>query len=573
MSISVLLIEDDDDDAFLTTELLDSIPRREYVVTVASTAATGRDYLRSGDFDICLVDNRLGAVTGVELLEQSAEALRATPAILLTGEHSAAVDEAAMRAGASDYLVKGELTGELLERTIRYALQRRDSDNQIEYLAFHDALTDLPNRLLFADRVQQALARVSRTKEHVFVVFFDIDNFKDINDTRGHAAGDLLLSQIATRIRNVLREEDTLARLGGDEFAVCIEGREARTVVDAFIRRAQVALSQPFHIDEATAVRTAASFGVASTADTEPDPKRLLSNADIAMYEAKRSGKDTWSFFKRSMHDELQHRIALEHDLRHALKSGGLDVHLQPFVDITSDEIIGFEALSRWSHPIYGYQDPQKFISLAEDSGLIGELGHHVLYQTASLAAAWHREFSFDGFLSVNVSPVQIADSSFISTLNDVLDETGVHPSQIMIEFTESVMSRDVDSVVARLEKIDELGVRIALDDFGTGYSSLSNVHRLPISVLKVDRSFVQEHQSQRGRSMLETIATMAHSLDLTPIAEGVESAEQRDSLLEIGYILGQGFGYSRAVPPAQAVELMRRGSVSLRSVGRGEAA
>ena len=390
-------------------------------------------------------------------------------------------------------------------------------------------------------------------------VFFDLDNFKDINDTRGHAAGDMLLSQISRRIRGVLREHDTLARLGGDEFAVCIEGPSAENLVNTFISRVRGVLGQPFHIDEGVPVRTAASFGIASTCDTDPEPEQLLSNADIAMYEAKRSGKDTWSFFQRSMHDELQERIALERDLRHAISHGGLEIHFQPFVDITSNEIVGFEALSRWTHPELGRQNPQDFITMAEESGLIGELGAYVLHEAAMTAAKWNDELGFNGFVSVNVSPKQIVNSSFVDSLIEVLDRSQLHPGQLMIEFTESIMSRDVAGIVAMLDKVSELGVRIALDDFGTGYSSLSNVHLLPISVLKVDRSFVTEHEGRSGRSMLETIATMAKSLDLTPIAEGVETLKQRDCLLELGYIIGQGFAYSPAVPEAEARMLVHQ--------------
>ncbi len=570
-SITVLLIEDDEDDAFLATEILESVHGRTYEIEWASDPRAGLEKLRSGEFDICLIDNRLGATTGIELLRASTEALRRTPAILLTGEHSTEVDEAAMQAGAADYLVKADLTGELLDRTIRYVLQRRDSDKRIEYLAFHDPLTDLPNRLLFADRVSQALSRANRMSEEVFVVFFDLDNFKDINDTRGHAAGDLLLSQISRRIRGVLREHDTLARLGGDEFAVCIEGPTAHNLIDTFIPRVREVLDKPFHIDEGAPVRTTASFGIASTYDTDPMPEQLLINADIAMYEAKRRGKDTWSFFRRSMHDALQERIALERDLRRAVVHGGLEIHYQPFIDIVSNEIVGFEALCRWSHPELGPQSPQDFIAMAEESGLISELGHYVLYEAAMTAARWRDQVGFDGFVSVNVSPKQTVDFGFIDSLIEVLDRSTLHPSQLMIEFTESLMSRDVDRVVVMLDKVAELGVRIALDDFGTGYSSLSKVHQLPISVLKVDHAFVKEYQGREGRSMLETISTMARSLDLTPIAEGIENKAQRDCLLELGYIIGQGFAYSRAVPEDQAAQLLLNTSLEPRSLPQDE--
>jgi len=495
----------------------------------------------------------------VEILKSCTEALRSTPAIVLTGAHSAEVDDAASTAGASDYLVKGELNPDVLERSVRYVLQRSASDARIEHLAFHDPLTDLPNRTLFADRVCQALARTSRTEDHVFVIFFDLDDFKDINDTRGHASGDLLLKQVANRIRNILRPSDTLARLGGDEFAMCIEGNAAGTHAETFIERARAALSSSFDIDGGS-VPVTASFGVASTMDTARDPEELLRNADIAMYEAKRFGKNTWSLYERSMHESLQRRIALEHDLRKAIANSELKVHYQPFVSLFTGDIIGFEALCRWDHPTRGAQNPEEFISLAERAGLIVDLGDYVLREATQVAATWHRDHSFDGFLSVNFSPRQIVHDGLIDSIHDALEHSKLPAANLVMEFTESIMTGDVESVVSVLNKSAELGLGIALDDFGTGYSSLSNVHLLPISILKVDRSFVAGHDERKGLSMLMTIATMASSLGVTAIAEGIETDEQLTCIRALGFPVGQGFIFSQAVAAEAVPDLLRTG-------------
>ena len=545
--ISVLLIEDDEDDYLITSELLEAIEGRSYEVTWASDATCGAAELRSGNYDVCLIDYRLGGITGVEVLEQCGESLRSTPAILLTGKHSAEVDRAAMEAGASDYLVKSELTSDMLERTARYAMQRRESDTRIEYLAFHDPLTDLPNRVLFADRVQQALNRADRAGGEVFVIFFDIDNFKDINDTRGHAAGDLLLTQVASRIRTALRVEDTLARLGGDEFAICLETQADKDPVIFALERTREVLSKTFDIDSGNPVEVTVSFGIASTRDTAAEPEQLLRNADIAMYESKRRSKNTFSFYERTMHDALQRRIALEHDLRCAIRKGELAVHYQPFVSLETSEVKGFEALARWTHPEFGVQSPQDFVRLAEESSLILELGEYVLNRAMDDAALWVAN-GFEGFVSVNVSPRQILDSTFLDSLNSVMHRCPMEPGRLVIEFTESVMSEDIGQVVETLDKAAELGAGIALDDFGTGYSSLSNVHQLPISILKIDRSFISRHQDRKGLSMLKTIATMAESLDLLAIAEGIETVDQLASIRSLGFDLGQGFLFSRAV-------------------------
>ncbi len=559
--ISVLLIEDDEDDYCLACDLLDSVTTQDYDVQWCETPELGLAALQSGQHDVCLIDYRLGRQTGVEVLHQGKEALRLTPAILLTGEHSSEVDELAMLAGASDYLVKDGLTSDMLERTIRYALQRRDYDARFEYLAFHDPLTDLPNRSLFIDRVNQALARRTRTGETVSVVFFDVDNFKDINDTLGHAAGDALLTQVARRVAGVLRDHDTLARLGGDEFAVCLESPEGLTVSEAFVRRAQEVLMPTFNLDVGLSVEVHASFGVAHSDLAVNDSAELLRHADIAMYDAKREGKNRLSVYEQSMHDSLLRRIQLEKDLRTALKKDQLDVHFQPFVDLSTGDALGVEALARWTHPILGRQSPSEFIPIAEQAGSIIELGSYVLRESARTARSWVDDFGFSGFVSVNVSPRHITDSAFVSTLNAVLNETQLDPTQLVIEFTESVMTGDVSHVVSVLEKVAELGIGIALDDFGTGYSSLSNVHQLPITIIKVDRSFVNRIDDRKGRSMLATIATMAQSLEVMTIAEGIEDESQQSALLGLGYSVGQGYLFDKAQPADIAAEFVKKRS------------
>ena len=559
--ISVLLIEDDEDDYLLALDLFDSISVQSYEVTWKNTPAEGLEALRSGEFDVCLIDYRLGRSTGVQILHEGKEALRLTPAVLLTGQHSSEVDELAMRAGASDYLVKSGLTADSLERTIRYVLQRRDYDARFEFLAFHDSLTELPNRGLLIDRVSQALARAKRHNDAVSVVFFDIDNFKDVNDTLGHAAGDAVLKQVARRITGVLREHDTLARLGGDEFAVCLESPNAVQVSQLFVERAREVLSPTFNLDVGLSVEVNASFGIAHSNLDVTDATMLLQRADIAMYESKRDGKNRVSMYEQSMHDSLLHRIQIEKDLRAALRNDELNVHFQSFVDLASGDHLGVEALARWTHPELGPQPPAEFIAIAEQAGSILDLGSFVLHEATKTVAEWVYEFDYTGFLSVNVSPRQITDPGFMDILHSALDTSGLNPHQLVVEFTESVMTCDADHAVAVLEKVAELGIGIALDDFGTGYSSLSNVHNLPITIVKVDRSFVNRIDERKGRSMLATIATMAASLEVMTIVEGIEEKHQETALIGLGYTVGQGFLYSRAEPADVVAESIRPGA------------
>ena len=474
------------------------------------------------------------------------------PSILLTGKHDADIDVAAMKAGASDYLIKGELSGDILERTIRYALQRRELDQRLEHLAFYDSLTDLPNRVLFLDRVTQALARQARAASVVTVIFLDIDNFKDVNDTYGHSAGDILLRKVSARVRSQLRLEDTMARLGGDEFAICMETpiRTGNQIAIDFVQRALGTLMEAFDLEIGASVEVRASFGISNSTAEAATATELLRNADIAMYEAKANGKNTYAIYRSSMHDVLQRRTSLEKDLRKALRTKSLDVAFQPFFVLsrgsndpdTSSNITGFEALTRWTHDELGPQDPVEFIGIAEESGLIVDLGREVLLKSCRQAVEWTASHGFDGFMSVNVSPRQVSHASFVDTLNECLSETNIDPERLVIEITESVMFGDPDYTIEILHKVRELGVRIALDDFGTGYSSLSHLHLLPVQLIKVDRSFVARAEEEAGRAMLGAIAAMASNLELTIIAEGIETPEQQEILHEMGYDYGQGF-------------------------------
>lgn len=551
-SLRVLLIEDDEDDYVLTLEALSDTARAEYEITWCEDPAQGLAELRSGTHDICLVDFRLGGVTGVELIEAAGDALRQTPAILLTGRGDTEVDIAGMKAGASDFLVKGTFDSESLERAIRYAVQRRDMDARLEHLAFHDPLTDLPNRLLFGDRVDQALRRQDRSGGGVAVIFFDIDNFKNVNDSHGHSSGDRLLRGVAGRIQAHMRPEDSLARLGGDEFAICIEVADSPYEQPAITvaERALSALISPFDLDDGVVIDVRASFGIALAAgDDEMTTDDLLRNADIAMYQAKSQGKDSWAMFHDEMHDARRRRTRLEGDLRDAVRRGAIDIVYQPFYDMATTRLHGFEALSRWTHEELGPQSPEEFIGIAEDSDIIISLGRVVLRTACEQCARWREDFGFNGFVSVNVSPRQLAHSGFIDTLNESLTDSGLDPEQLVIEITESVMTNDPAHMVAVLEKITEIGVRIALDDFGTGYSSLSHLHLLPVQIVKVDRSFIARSEEPDGRSMLAAIAAMASSLGLSTIAEGIETEVQLATLRAMGYDIGQGFLFGKGQP------------------------
>lgn len=432
--------------------------------------------------------------------------------------------------------------------------ERRRAEAHVRHMAHHDALTGLPNRILFTERLERTLARLrgeSRLEDHraapaaedwlVAVLFLDLDYFKDVNDTLGHAAGDLLLQLVTERIGHCLRGKDTLARLGGDEFAVLINGAgTTREQAAEVAQRVISAVSRPYVLEGYEAL-VGVSVGIALCApdDEGAGPALLLRQADMALYQAKGKRRGTYCFFQAGMHALLHRRKEMERDLRRALADGRLEVHFQPMVALdTPQRIVGAEALVRWCHPEHGMVPPAEFIPLAESTGLIGELGAWVLRTACSHAARW------EGLcLAVNLSPEQMRQPGLVELVTAVLAETGLPPGRLELEVTEGVMLQDTAATLVTLTRLRELGVGIALDDFGTGYSSLSYLRRFPFTKLKVDRSFVASMATDAGTAaIVQAVATIGRSFAMRVNAEGVETEEQLSLLRAMGCNEVQGY-------------------------------
>ncbi|MGI9538703.1 MAG: putative bifunctional diguanylate cyclase/phosphodiesterase [Miltoncostaeaceae bacterium] len=432
--------------------------------------------------------------------------------------------------------------------------ERIDAEARLEHQAFHDPLTDLPNRTLFEDRLAHALLRARRSGSSVAVVFLDLDDFKTVNDSLGHAAGDRLLVWAAERITAVIRETDTAARLGGDEFAVVLEGAGDEDVV---ARRITEALGQPIEID-GHEVAPQASVGIAraeeaSTADS------LMRQADVAMYAAKADGKGRRVVFREEMEEAAHDRMALKSELRRALSNGEFRMSYQPIVDVVSGHPRFVEALLRWDHPERGEVPPVEFIPLAEETGLIRPIGAWALEEACREAARWHREFgSAAPALSVNLSAHQLDDPEMRGLVEHALARTGLMPAELILEITESVLMSDVDAARRELEELAAIGVRTAIDDFGVGNSSLRYLGRLPVDIVKVDRSFVDRiAEDERDAHLAESIFNACDAFGLVCAIEGVESAEQARELERIGFHLAQGFYYSRPVTADRLLDVM----------------
>ncbi|MCB0963790.1 MAG: EAL domain-containing protein, partial [Acidimicrobiales bacterium] len=421
-------------------------------------------------------------------------------------------------------------------------------EQQLSHQAFHDPLTGLANRRVFTDRVEHALARSGRTGDLTAVLFVDLDDFKTVNDSLGHAAGDRLLTLVAERLRGCVRPGDTVARLGGDEFGVLLEEMEGPDHAAHVASRILQSLEVAFPLD-GRQVFTRASVGVA-TADPldRAGGADLLSDADVALYAAKGAGKSTFREFERDMRHHAMERLELGQDLRRALDEGQFFCHYQPIVDLVSGRVAALEALVRWDHPERGLVGPAAFIELAEESGLIGDIGMAVLQMSAWQAANWRAEGKVPPTmeLHVNLSGRQLSDHLLVEKVKRVLASTGFPAQLLVLEITESVAVEVGARHIGLLEELRALGIRLAIDDFGTGYSSLNYLRALPVDVLKIDRAFAQTVEGQYDSVLLEAIVRLGHSLEIDMIAEGIEHEDQVTMLRQLGCRRAQGFLFFR---------------------------
>jgi diguanylate cyclase (GGDEF)-like protein/PAS domain S-box-containing protein len=435
--------------------------------------------------------------------------------------------------------------------------ERKQAEELIKYQLYHDLLTNLPNRSLFRDRLNMAMAQSKRTGKKLAILYLDMDRFKVINDSLGHFVGDELLQAVAQRLRNELREADTLARVGGDEFNLLIpeinDAHDARNLAEKILRIA----AQPFVLKNEE-IFISFSIGI-SIYPTDGDTKdALIKNADIAMYKVKSAGKNGYAFYAENMKTHFSQSLDIENGLRKAISTDELRLYYQPQYDILNGKIVGVEALVRWQHPLKGLIQPNEFISVAEESGLIIPLGDWVLRKACSDVRRWLDEESVTLSLSVNISVQQLEMEQFVAKTLKIIKRLNLPRNILELEITEHAIMQDMDKAIETLTELSNKGIRIAIDDFGTGYSSLGYLQTLPINTLKMDRSFVQGIKTSGDNSIINAIIAMAKGLNLDLIAEGVENQPQIDHLLNAGCCLAQGFYYSRPVPEDELLKLIK---------------
>jgi diguanylate cyclase (GGDEF)-like protein/PAS domain S-box-containing protein len=449
---------------------------------------------------------------------------------------------------------KAELDLNLIRQACNLAaisIERKRIEELVQHQASYDAMTNLPNRRMFGDKLHEEISKANRTDGNVTLLFLDLDRFKAVNDTMGHEIGDMLLVEAATRIHSCVRESDTVARLGGDEFVVLIPdasdishlARAAKNIVDA--------LCLPFELYGHTAY-VSASIGIASYPSDADNVDKLVSCADQAMYAAKDAGRNGFHFYSEELSIRANERLALEQDLRHAIQRGELELYYQPKINLADGVILGSEALLRWNHPQRGMVPPDKFIGIAEDCGLILEIGEWVLRQGCRTAGAWNGRGKPEHKVAINLSASQFQTGHLCDTVCAILEETECNPEWIELEITESVLLEEDGDALKALNCFQKLGITIAIDDFGTGYSALSYLARFPIDTLKIDRSFTS-HVTEAGHhaELVKAIISIAQSLDQKVVAEGVETAEQASVLLSYGCHIAQGYFYSKPIPKA----------------------
>jgi diguanylate cyclase (GGDEF)-like protein/PAS domain S-box-containing protein len=434
-------------------------------------------------------------------------------------------------------------------------------EEQLVHQAFTDSLTGLPNRALFRDRLQHALSRRSSTRSAVAVLFLDLDGFKAVNDALGHSTGDDLLVQVSERLLAAVRSSDTVARLGGDEFAVLIErdGAQACGEPDetTLAQRINETMQQPFEL-ASEQVHVAASVGIARLDGDDLDAEQLLRNADLAMYQAKAAGNGGYALYHSGMHTGLVERVRMEADLRRALDSAQLLLHYQPMVCLRTGDITGTEALLRWQHPERGMVPPDEFIPLAESTGLINSIGLWVLREACSQTVRWQRASQREPLkVSVNVSAHQLQQEDLAERVRDILAETGLAAERLTLEMTESVLIQNSDVTLAVLAALRAMGVRLAIDDFGTGYSSLSYLHRFPVDVIKIDRSFIEGISSGGDGALVSTILRLGQAMHLETVAEGIERPQEMLMLRRQGCTTGQGYYFSAPVSSDVLADLL----------------
>ena len=547
-STRLLLIDPDIQSYQHLGQLLSVVPGHNFVLTWCADPAHALEALLSNLHDVAILDYGTDQARSHALLKKAVNQGCRIPVLVMTQQMDRRVDREAIRAGAADYLVQETFDSRSLERALRYAMDRKSAELKLARLAHYDPLTNVPNRILFADRLQRAIDRASRGTQHLALLFIDLDGFKQVNDAYGHEAGDTLIRTVAERLGACVRRSDSIARIGGDEFTVILEDTTSSSDVVQVARKIINAVSRPVVVGNHQAF-VGCSIGIAAYPEGGSDVESLLKHADMAMYQAKHVRGSAYRFFTDKMNVEAMNEMYLKADLRRGLRRNEFELYYQPRIELSTGRTVGLEALVRWNHPTKGLVMPNEFVPVAEESGLIVPLGYWVIHQ----ACEDLRRLDSRGFgnvhVAVNLSFRQFQDEKFLQTVSNILDKTEVDGNMLEFELTETTVMSNFEETRESMEVLTARGPQFSLDDFGTGYSSFSHLQRLPISAVKIDRSFVRNVlHLEDDATIVRAMIDLAHNLKLKVIAEGAETMSQVGFLRDSECDQVQGFVYSQAL-------------------------
>ena len=547
-NVRVLFIDPEQGEYLLVAELLSHIRHVDYDLVWCHSLVKALPLLLSDEFDVALVDYYWGQDSARDLLNVTRIQACKTPIVIMTDEIEKQVAEDAIRVGAADYLIKDQIDAPLLERTLRYAIERKTMEQHLARLAHYDSLTDIPNRILFRDRLEHAILLAERDNTNFCLMFIDLNGFKQVNDNFGHDAGDEIIKVCAQRLNNCLRRSDSVARMGGDEFTLLLQNTDNNRDVALIAEKVIQAISQPTII-KGYEVVVGCSIGIAIYPQAGRDAESLFKHADMAMYKAKQDSDSNYQFFTESMNKDVKRQLRMEADLRLALKKQQFILHYQPRIDASTGKLVAVEALLRWNKPGTGLINASEFIATAEETGVITAIGYWVIRQACHDLKHLQSVAGYQVMMAINLSLKQFRDENLVHHVASIFNEFAVNPGDIEFEITETAFSENLDLITLCMKPLAYFGVNFLLDDFGSGHSSLLHLQRLPMSSVKIDLNYLIElNRSVVDRRLVAATIAFAQHLGKQLVIEGVETQDQLEWLIGLGCDQMQGHLFSEAV-------------------------
>lgn len=544
-TIKILFVDREHGEYLLIADILSHVRNVEYELVWCDQLEGAATKILSNEFDVVLLDYYWGATTARDLLNSVKVQANRTPIVIMTDEMEAEVDREVIRTGASDYLIKGQIDCQLLERALRYAIERKQTEIHLAHLAHYDQLTDIPNRILFRDRLEHLIHLANRDKTSFALLFIDLNGFKQVNDNFGHDAGDAIIRICAKRLNSCMRRSDSVARMGGDEFTLLLSHIESQTDIAHIAEKIVALISEPADINGYEIV-VGCSIGIAVYPQAGRDAESLLKNADMAMYKAKQEEGSSFCFFTDAMNQNVRRQLRMEANLRKALKKNQFFLEYQPRIDVETQKVVAVESLLRWDNPDLGVLNASEFIATAEDTGLIIAIGYWAIRQACSDLKIIHERFGNGIAMSINLSMRQFRDERLVHEIAIIFEDFNIQAGDVELELTESSFMENIELMSLCMRPLAFFGINFALDSFGTGTSSFLHLQRLPISSVKLASRLLAELQRNvSDRRLVAAMINLAHNLGKIVVAEGVETPEQKRWLYESGCKQMQGYHFA----------------------------